>query len=144
MTKISWTDEVWNPVTGCSRVSPGCEHCYAERNALRWHPESKPWTAQNAGENVVLHEDRIDKPLHWRKPRRVFVNSVSDLFHELVPDEFIAEVFATMAVCEQHTFQILTKRPLRMRDWIAANETLVSDEMLWGRAPLRSEVQIAA
>ena len=119
-TKIEWTDATWNPVTGCSKVSPGCAHCYAEAVTQRyagrpgWPADFKPWTPDNAAANVVLHPERLDAPLHWRKPRRVFVNSMSDLFHEQVPDEFIDRVFAVMALCEQHTFQILTKRPERM------------------------------
>src|SRR5205823_5907414 len=88
-TKISWTNETWNPVTGCSKVSPGCAHCYAERLSLRFGHSKKPWTPENAQENVVLHPERLEMPLHWKKPRMVFVNSMSDLFHELVPDEFI-------------------------------------------------------
>lgn len=128
-TEISWTDETWNPVTGCSHVSPGCEFCYAEKLSHRFRRTTKPWGAQYAAENVVLHPGRLEMPLRWKKPRRVFVNSMSDLFHEQVPDEFIAEVFDVMARCgpcfrsEPHTFQILTKRPERMREWV----TRISD-----------------
>ena len=119
MTSIEWTDETWNPVTGCSHVSDGCRNCYAEDIAKRFSgtgsfPVFKPWTAPNAAHNVVLHPERLDAPLHWRKPRRVFVNSMSDLFHELVPEEFIDRVFAVMALTPQHTYQVLTKRPERM------------------------------
>lgn len=113
-TNISWTDQVWNPTTGCSRVSPGCEHCYAETLSLRHGWSKKPWTHQNAAENVVLHPERIEQPLHWRKPRMVFVNSMSDLFHEQIPDEFIARVWDVMASTPQHFYQVLTKRPNRM------------------------------
>lgn len=129
---IGWTHATWNPVTGCSRVSPGCEHCYAELLSLRMGWSTKPWTNQNAAENVKLHPERLSAPLRWRKPRKVFVNSMSDLFHELVPIEFIARVFDTMACatvdCDKrhehteecwtgpsHIFQVLTKRPDRMR-----------------------------
>lgn len=118
MSNIEWTDVTWNPVTGCSKVSPGCAHCYAEALSLRFGTSKKPWTPENAAENVVLHPERLDAPLHWRKPRRVFVNSMSDLFHELVPDSFIVDVFRVMAQAEQHTFQVLTKRPERMRDML--------------------------
>lgn len=116
-TIIGWTDETWNPVTGCSRVSEGCRNCYAERLSLRYGWTKKPWTAQNAAENVILHPDRLRKPYSWHKPSRVFVNSMSDLFHPLVPDSFIASVFQVMNDLPQRTFQVLTKRPERMADW---------------------------
>jgi len=119
-SSIEWTDSVWNPVTGCSKVSPGCAHCYAEALTMRfassWGVPRLPWTPANAAENVILHPDRLAHPLRWKQPRMVFVNSMSDLFHEQVPDEFIARVFAVMAAASQHTFQVLTKRPERMRD----------------------------
>jgi protein gp37 len=113
-SKIEWTDATWNPVTGCSKVSPGCAHCYAEALSLRFGWSQAPWTPSNAQRNVLLHHDRLDQPSSWRTPRMVFVNSMSDLFHELVPSAFIAQVFAQMADVEQHRFQILTKRPGRM------------------------------
>jgi len=122
-TGIEWTNETWNPVTGCSKVSPGCAHCYAERLALTrlagkpGYP-GLPWTPENAVANVVLHPDRLDLPLSWRKPRRVFVNSMSDLFHERVTDWYARRVFGVMAAASHHTFQVLTKRPERMRDWM--------------------------
>jgi protein gp37 len=114
---IEWTDATWNPVTGCSKVSPGCAHCYAETLSLRRGWSRSAWTPENAAENVIFHPERMDQPLRWRKPRMVFVNSMSDLFHELVPDEFIQQVFDVMAQAQQHTFQVLTKRPERMRDF---------------------------
>jgi protein gp37 len=107
-SSIEWTDATWNPVTGCTKVSPGCDHCYAERIVERFK-------GKGAFENVTLNEERLDAPLRWRKPRRVFVNSMSDLFHDSVPDEYIATVFAVMAFARQHTFQVLTKRHGRMR-----------------------------
>jgi len=121
-TGIEWTNATWNPVTGCSKVSPGCAHCYAERLVLtrlagRPGYPGLPWTPENAERNVVLHPDRLDLPLNWRKPRRVFVNSMSDLFHERVPDGFVDEVFAAMMLSPQHVFQVLTKRPERMAKW---------------------------
>ena len=122
-TGISWTDETWNPATGCSHVSAGCEHCYAETLSLRRGWSEKPWTAPNAAENVILHPKRLDQPFRWKAPRRIFVNSMSDLFHEQIPDEFIAAVFGVMAARPQHTFQILTKRPERMREWFRTVET---------------------
>lgn len=114
---IEWTDATWNPISGCSKVSPGCQHCYAEQLSHRFGWTGKPWTVGNAIENVVLHHERLDKPLHWKKPRKIFVNSMSDLFHEQVPDEFIAKIFNIMANAPWHTFQILTKRPRRMLQW---------------------------
>ncbi len=117
MTKISWTNETWNPVTGCSKVSEGCKFCYAERISLMrgWSP--KPWTKENAPVNVRLHPERLRKPYTYKKPSMVFVNSMSDLFHELVPDDFVAKVFEVMVDLPQHTFQILTKRPERAASW---------------------------
>jgi protein gp37 len=115
-SKIEWTDETWNPVTGCSKVSQGCKNCYAERlwpkvagaEAKRTGEPPRPFT------QIAEHYDRLETPLRWRRPRRVFVNSMSDLFHEDISDEFIADVFAYMAYARQHTFQVLTKRPHRM------------------------------
>lgn len=116
-TLISWTDETWNPVTGCSRVSEGCRHCYAATLSARFGWTKKPWTAPYAAENVVCHPTRLGKPATWKTPKRVFVNSMSDLFHPQVPDEFIARVFDVMVAFPQHTFQILTKRPERAAIW---------------------------
>lgn len=110
---IEWTESTWNPVTGCTKVSPGCAHCYAETFAERWR--GTPGHPYEQGFDLKLWPDRLELPLRWRKPRRVFVNSMSDLFHEDVPDEFIAEVFAVMGSARRHTFQVLTKRPERMR-----------------------------
>jgi protein gp37 len=111
MTKIEWTDRTWNPVTGCTKVSPGCDGCYAETIAHRFAGSK----AFPNGFDVTQHEARLSQPLRWRKPARVFVNSMSDLFHADIPDEFIARVFAVMALAPQHTFQVLTKRHARMR-----------------------------
>ena len=117
-TKIQWTDATWNPVSGCSHVSEGCRNCYAESFARRFQKDFKPWTTPNAAHNVRLHPERFEQPLRWKKPRRVFVNSVSDLFHPNVPSVFIAKVFGAMQTASQHVFQVLTKRPERMRTWI--------------------------
>ena len=111
-TSIEWTDATWNPVTGCTEVSPGCDHCYARTFANRWlgirgHPYEQ-------GFAVTLRPERLDEPLRWKHPRRVFVNSMSDLFHIAVPEPFIRHVFATMAAAPQHQFQVLTKRADRM------------------------------
>lgn len=129
---IEWTDATWNPVTGCTKVSQGCKHCYAEREWPRLSaPRPKPnaYTGR-AFSDVQCHADRLDAPLRWKKPRRVFVNSMSDLFHEDVPDEFIDQVFAVMGACQFHTFQILTKRPKRMLEYF--NET-------WQAAPIENQ-----
>lgn len=114
---IEWTDATRNPVTGCSKVSPGCAHCYAETLSLRfgWTPER--WTPANAAVNVRLRPERLGQPRTWRQPRMVFVNSMSDLFHERVPFEYIDRVFAVMVETPRHTYQILTKRPDRMQKY---------------------------
>lgn len=117
---IQWTDATWNPVTGCSKVSPGCAHCYAETLSLRFGWSRIPWAPENAAANVILHPERLDQPLHWRQPRRVFVNSMSDLFHELVPDAFIYQVFDRMAEAPWHSYQLLTKRPERMAEVVSS------------------------
>jgi protein gp37 len=114
---IEWTDATWNPVTGCSKVSPGCAHCYAERLSLRFGRSILPWTPANAEQNVILHPERLDVPLSWRQPRMVFVNSMSDMWHPLVPPGFIDLVFDVMQRADRHTYQILTKRPELMRAW---------------------------
>lgn len=126
MTSIQWTDETWNPTRGCSVVSPGCTNCYAMKQAHRFSGAGKPYhglTKQTkAGPQwtgrVVLDEPTLRKPLSWKTARRVFVNSMSDLFHESLPDEYISLVFAVMALCSQHTFQVLTKRAARMRTYL--------------------------
>ena len=127
---IEWTDATWNPVTGCSKVSPGCAHCYAERLSLRFGHSVLPWTPANAEENVVLHPERLGVPLAWRQPRMVFVNSMSDLWHPLVPAAFIDHVFDVMREASRHTFQILTKRPEGMRAWFEGSGSR------WTRDPL--------
>lgn len=123
-SSIEWTNKTWNPVTGCSKVSPGCAHCYAEaltmRYAKAWKVPGLPWTPENAEQNVILKPERLEQPLKWKTPSMVFVNSMSDLFHELVPDDYIRAVFGIMQVAKQHTFQILTKRPERMAEWAYA------------------------
>ncbi|HEY6731937.1 MAG TPA: phage Gp37/Gp68 family protein [Solirubrobacterales bacterium] len=138
-TAIEWTQapgfkgETWNPVTGCDRVSPGCAHCYALELAgrlkrmgqYRYQRDGDPKTS-GPGFGVTIHSDRLGEPQRWRKPRMVFVNSMSDLFHDEISDFFIAEVFAVMSIAEVHIFQVLTKRPERMRD-------LLSDAGFLGR-----------
>jgi len=122
-TKIEWCKnkdgsqgKTWNPVTGCTKISPGCQNCYAERVSKRLrgrcgYPAEDPF-------RVTLHPERLEEPLRWRKPSKIFVCSMGDLFHEAVPDDFIARVWHTMAISQEHVFQILTKRPDRMAKWI--------------------------
>lgn len=124
-SKIGWTDATWNCIRGCSRVSPGCEHCYSEALSHRFGWTSLPWTGPNAAVNVQLVPERLDQPLRWKKPRRIFVNSLSDVFHDQLPDHFIDDMFAVMAMAAQHTFQILTKRPKRMRDYLTDPKTVL-------------------
>jgi protein gp37 len=123
---IEWTEAAWNPTTGCDRISPGCDHCYAMTLAkrlkgmgqARYQNDGDPRTS-GPGFGLTLHHDKVDEPLKWRKPRVVFVNSMSDLFHKDVPLDFIREVFEVMAATPQHTYQILTKRPKRMARLVA-------------------------
>ena len=133
---IQWTDETWNPVRGCSLVSAGCKNCYAMKQAHRFSgpdrayegltklgPDGPRWTGE-----IRLVYEKLDEPLHWKTPRRIFVNSMSDLFHKDIPDSFILACFTTMAKAHWHTFQVLTKRPERMmsllRKWQAKGLTL--------------------
>ncbi len=117
---IEWTDATWNPVTGCTKVSPGCDHCYAETFAERWR--GTPGHHFEHGFDVQLRPEKLDLPLRWKKPRKVFVNSMADLFHDDVPDEYIARIFAVMAATPEHTYQILTKRHARMRSMLNRGE----------------------
>jgi protein gp37 len=121
-SKIEWCDATWSPTTGCDRVSPGCDHCYALTLAARlkamgspkYQRDGKPPTS-GPGFGLTIHPDVVNLPLRWRKPRKVFVNPMSDLLHAAVPDPWLADIFAVMAVCRQHTFQVLTKRHARLR-----------------------------
>lgn len=139
-TGISWTDSTWNPVTGCSKVSAGCKHCYAEREWPRFYGRTEVTVPLPHGPivvngvrltervtkrpftHVVCHGDRLEYPIRWQRPRRIFVNSMSDLFHEDVPRDFIDQVFAVMALASQHVFQVLTKRPERMLQYTEYTE----------------------
>jgi protein gp37 len=111
-SSIEWTDATWNPVTGCTKVSPGCKHCYAERLAHRLRAMGNRRYAH--GFTLTLHPDQLTLPLGWRRPRRIFVNSMSDLFHAKIPDEYLHRVFDVMAKANWHIFQILTKRSARL------------------------------
>jgi protein gp37 len=126
-TKIEWTEATWNPITGCSVVSSGCRHCYAMKLAgtrLQHHPSREGLTVDTGkgpvwnGE-VRFNEQWLDQPLRWKRPRKIFVCAHSDLFHPAIPDEWIDRVFAVMALSPQHTFQVLTKRPDRMRAYLS-------------------------
>jgi len=134
-TSIEWTDAVWNLVTGCSKVSEGCRNCYAERLWPRLRAMGNPAYKDRNFNDVACHPERLEQPLEWKKPRRIFVNSMSDLFHKDVPFEFIGNVFAKMHNYQQHTFMILTKRPERMKEFIEwyKTEWLAGFEGAWPR-----------
>jgi len=114
LSPIEWTEATWNHVTGCRKVSPGCAHCYAETFAERWRGVAGHHYEQ--GFDLRLWPERLEQPLRWRQPRRIFVNSMSDLFHEDIPDEYVERVFAVMAEAQQHVFQVLTKREERLAE----------------------------
>lgn len=150
-SKIEWTEATWNPITGCSVLSPGCTNCYAMRLAggrLKHHPSRAGLTRDTkkgpvwTGE-VRFNEQWLDQPIRWKRPRLIFVCAHGDLFHEAVPNEWIDKVFDVMARAPQHTFQVLTKRSARMREYIsrlpARRETLGTDWQLdWSPWPLRN------
>ena len=132
-SNIEWTDATWNTLYGCSAVSPGCLNCYAAKDSIRWStanklfsglaeitPSGSPrWLQENGQAKIKTAPHRIEIPLGIRKPKKIFVNSMSDTFHEQVSDDFIDKLFAVMALCPQHTFQVLTKRPERMREYFS-------------------------
>lgn len=122
LTKIEWTEATWNPVTGCDKISPGCKNCYAERLALRLRAAGT--TQYKNGFLLTLHPEALEKPVSWKKPKVIFVNSMSDLFHRNVPLSFIKQVFAVMQASPQHQFQILTKRAERLVE--------LDDQLQWG------------
>ncbi|MGO3933089.1 DUF5131 family protein [Rhodopseudomonas pseudopalustris] len=115
-TAIEWTDATWNPVTGCTKISAGCDNCYAERFSERFR--NVPGHPFESGFDLTLRPERLDQPLRWRTPRMIFVNSMSDLFHKEIPTEFVSRVFDTMERAQWHTFQILTKRSSIMRKFL--------------------------
>lgn len=120
-TKIEWTDASWNPTRGCSKVSAGCRNCYAETVAARFCGEGAPYEGTIQGRkwngHVRLEPAQLYQPLRWQRPRRIFVNSMSDIFHESIPDEYILAVFGAMSAARHHCFQLLTKRPARASEW---------------------------
>ena len=113
LSKIEWTETTWNPVTGCTKISYGCKHCYAERMSKRL--QAMGMEKYRRGFEVVVHESVLQEPLKWKSPSLVFVNSMSDLFHKAVPIDFVQSVFGVMNQASQHTFQVLTKRPGRVK-----------------------------
>lgn len=132
-TKIEWTDATWNPINGCTRVSAGCVNCYAEKVAHRFSGEGQQYDGLTklvgdeprwTGKINRASDQTFFKPLHWKRPRKIFVNSMSDLFHESVSDDLIDQIFAIMAFSPQHTFQVLTKRPERMREYLSDSNRL--------------------
>lgn len=131
---IEWTDATWNPVTGCSKVSPGCKFCYAERLAHRLQGMGQK--NYRNGFEITLQPHMLEHPLHWRKPRRIFVNSMSDLFHEEVPAEYIAQVFQVMRSAHWHQYQVLTKRSERL---LELDQTLVWEPQIWMGVSVESE-----
>jgi len=131
---IEWTESTWNPVTGCTKVSPGCAHCYAERMANRLQAMGQPNYVN--GFEVTLHEQALDLPLRWKKPQMIFVNSMSDLFHEQVPFDFIRRVFAVMEEASWHRFQVLTKRSARLAE---LTPVLPWPENVWMGVTVESE-----
>ncbi len=133
-SSIEWTDATWNPVTGCSKISPGCKHCYAERMAKRLQSMGQP--RYRDGFKLTLQSDVVEQPLTWRKPRLVFVNSMSDLFHDEVPLWYLEKVFHVMATASWHVFQVLTKRSERLAE--IANR-LVWPPNVWMGVSVESE-----
>ncbi len=139
-SKIQWTEATWNFVTGCTKISAGCLNCYIERTpAFRINRRRFDKPGIGGRTDVILHEDRLTLPLRWRKPRRIFVNSLADLWHDEVPAEFVARAFAVMVAAPLHTFQLLTKRHARMRSMLTSDTfwLLVSAELgrLWNTEP---------
>lgn len=116
-TRISWSKHSWNPVHGCHKVSEGCRYCYAETISLRFGLTKKPWTAANASENVILKPHKLKEPFKLKEPSMIFVNSMSDLFHPLIPDDYRTQCFDVMRDTPRHTYQILTKRPELAAQW---------------------------
>lgn len=115
---IEWTDATWNPVTGCTKISPGCDHCYAERFSERFRGvKGHPF---EFGFDLTMRPERLEQPLAWKRPKMIFVNSMSDLFHKLIPFDFVSKVFDTMEKADWHTFQVLTKRSSILRSFINA------------------------
>jgi protein gp37 len=142
---IEWTDATWNPVTGCNKVSPGCKHCYAETFAERFR--GVPGHPYEQGFDLRLWPERLALPLAWKTPKRIFVNSMSDLFHERVPDEYIDRVFETMRMASRHHYQVLTKRPERMAAYLDSRrgrfgELRTTAPQIWLGASIEAQTYI--
>ncbi len=138
-TNIEWCDEVWNPITGCTPISSGCDNCYAKRMANRLkgrfgYPLDNPFA-------ITLHENRLALPFHWKKPRRIFVDSMGDLFHNEVPFSWIDRVFKTIAMNNHHTFLILTKRPQRMKDYFNRYSKQYVHSNIWAGVSVEDDHQ---
>ncbi|MBP9502860.1 MAG: phage Gp37/Gp68 family protein [Candidatus Promineofilum sp.] len=131
---IEWTNATWNPITGCTKVSPGCKHCYAERMAHRLQAMGQPNYAN--GFKLTLHEHMLERPLTWKQPMLIFVNSMSDLFHPNVPLDFIQQVFAVMRRAEWHRFQVLTKRSERL---LTLNDDIAWPDNVWMGVSVENE-----
>jgi protein gp37 len=136
-TRIEWTETTWNPTTGCSKISEGCSHCYAERMAFRLNAMGSEKYRNNF--QLTLHPELIDEPKGWKTPRTIFVNSMSDLFHELIPFEFIQKVFQTMNECPQHTFQVLTKRAQKLFEY---DDRLRWTKNIWMGVTVESKLHV--
>jgi protein gp37 len=134
-SSIEWTESTWNPTTGCTKISPGCLNCYAERFAERWR--GIPGHPYEQGFDIRIWRDRLKLPLTWKKPRLIFVNSMSDLFHPEIPEEFIKETFEIMEQANWHQFQVLTKRPQRMLD--IANKLSNFPSNVWAGVSVESQ-----
>ena len=124
---IEWTDSTWNPVTGCTKIRPGCKHCYAETFAERFR--GVPGHPYEQGFDLKLWPERLEMPLRWTEPKMIFVNSMSDLFHDDVPDDFIDKVFQVMIKADHHVFQVLTKRSARLMNWTKRNYRFVNEHV---------------
>lgn len=129
-TDIEWADRTWNPVTGCSKISSGCKYCYAETQAERF----AGGRAFPNGFALTLKPHKLSEPLRWRRPAKVFVNSMSDLFHRDIPEDYLIDIFAVMALSQKHTFQVLTKRPLQAKEWYSQWE--IENSVLWAAQQL--------
>lgn len=134
ISKIEWTEVTWNPITGCSKISDGCLNCYAANFAKRLQAMGNIRYAN--GFQPTVHMDLIDLPFHWKTPKRVFVNSMSDIFHEQIPDKYILQIFDTMNQCRQHEFQVLTKRPERLS---SLNDKIVWTDNIWMGVTIESD-----
>ena len=134
ISKIEWTEVTWNPITGCSKISDGCINCYAAAFAKRLKAMGN--IRYKNGFQPTVHEDLIDLPFQWKTPKRVFVNSMSDIFHEQIPDKYILQIFETMNQCRQHEFQVLTKRPERLS---SLNDKIVWTDNIWMGVTIESD-----